>query len=157
MRPLHFRWRYIALPLVILVVSVTMAAIFYARLPADLAYHFTDGSPDRWMHRAFFLAWMLVPQFLFAGLAAGIVGGVIRLAGPRQPRPGAERILGVMGNMVALPQVVLSFAMTNIFSYNAYGAQIMPLWLFTVIAMALSGIVLGTFFILTLKQTLVKR
>jgi uncharacterized membrane protein len=157
MRPLHFRWRYIALPLVILVVSVTMAAIFYARLPADLAYHFTDGSPDRWMPGALFLAWMLVPQFLLAALAAGIVLGVIRLAGPRQSRPGAERILGVMGNMVALPQVVLSFAMANIFSYNAYGAQIMPLWLFTVIIMALSGIVLGIFFLLALKQTLVKR
>lgn len=158
MRLLTFRWRYVALPLSILVLSLVMAAFFYPRLPTDLAYHFTDGAPDRWMSRAAFLAWMLLPQLFLLLLAAGIVWGVLRLARRwRQAKKSAEGILIIMGNMVALPQVILSFAMLDVFSYNAYGAQIMPLWIFTLIVMVLGGIVLGIFFILAIRQTLASK
>ncbi len=157
MRPLHFRWKYIALPLGILGLSAAMAAFFYPRLPAALAYHFAAGAPDRWMDRASFLAWMLVPQFLLAGLAGGVIRGMLALARRAQPEKTPEGILLVMGNMIALPQAILSFAMLNVFSYNAYGAQIMPLWLFALIVMALGGGALGVFFILAMRQTLLRK
>jgi uncharacterized membrane protein len=158
MRLLIFRWRYIVLPLSILALSLLIAAFFYPRLPADLACHFTDGAPDRWLSRSSFLAWMLVPQLFLSALAAGIVWGVLGLSRRwQQSKKSTGSILIIMGNMVALPQVILSFAMLNIFSYNAYGAQIMPLWIFTLIVMVLGGIALVIFFILAIRKTLVSR
>ena len=57
-----------------------------------------------------------------------------------------------MGNMVALPQIILSFAMLDIFSYNAYQTRIMPLWIFALIVMVLGGIVLGVFFFSVIRR-----
>jgi len=60
----------------------------------------------------------------------------------------ARKILSLMGNMVALPQIILGFAMLDIFLYNAYQIDIMPLWIFAVIVLVLGGIILGVFFII---------
>ncbi len=57
-----------------------------------------------------------------------------------------------MGNMVALPQIILCFAMLDIFSYNSYQIHIMPLWVFALIIMGLGGIILGVFFIRAIQQ-----
>ncbi len=57
-----------------------------------------------------------------------------------------------MGNMIALPQIILGFAMLRIFIYNSYQIQIMPLWTFALIIMVLGGIILGIFFIRAIKQ-----
>ena len=53
-----------------------------------------------------------------------------------------------MGNMVALPQIILGFAMLDIFLYNAYQIDILPLWIFALIVLVLGGIILGVFFII---------
>ena len=57
-----------------------------------------------------------------------------------------------MGNMVALPQIILCFAMLDIFSYNSYQMHIMPLWVFALIIMGLGGIILGIFFIRAIRR-----
>jgi len=62
-----------------------------------------------------------------------------------------------MGNMVALPQLVLTFAMLAIFSYNSYGIYLMPLWIFALIVMGLGGIILGAVFFLALQQALTRK
>ena len=153
---IRFRWRYIALPLVFLALSIALAACFYPRLPEDLAYHFKDGLPDRWLGRGAAVAWLLVPQFLLTGLGAAVVLGVMKLGNRFQPATDkrTETMLLLMGNMVALPQMVLAFAMLAIFSYNSYGIYLMPLWVFALIVMGLGGIVLGIVFFLALRQAL---
>ena len=156
---ISFRWKYIALPLVFLLLSIGLAIYFYPRLPGEIAYHFKDGLPDRWLSRGVATAWLLVPQFLLTGLGAAIVMGIIRLGKHFQPTTDkrAETMLLLIGNMVALPQLVLAFAMLAIFSYNSYGIYLMPLWVFALIVMGLGGIILGAFFFLAIRQILARK
>ena len=156
---ISFRWKYIALPLVFLLLSIGLAIYFSPRLPDEIAYHFKDGLPDRWLSRGVATAWLLVPQFLLTGLGAAIVMGIIRLGKHLQPTANkrAETMLLLIGNMVALPQLVLAFAMLAIFSYNSYGIYLMPLWVFALIVMGLGGIILGVFFFLAIRQILARK
>jgi len=80
-----FRWRYIALPIAVLLLSLILTAYFYHLLPNEVAYHFTDGAPDRWLGRGAIIAGMLTPQFLFALLAGAIVRGITKLGRRSQP------------------------------------------------------------------------
>ncbi len=156
---ISFRWKYIALPLAFLLVSVGLAIYFFPRLPDEIAYHFKDGLPDRWLSRGVATAWLLVPQFLLTGLGAAIVMGIIRLGKHFQPTTDkrAETMLLLIGNMIALPQIILAFAMLAIFSYNSYGIYLMPLWGFALIVMGLGGIILGAFFFLAIRQILARK
>ncbi len=149
---LAFHWSYTILPVVIFLLSIILTAYFYHLLPAEVAYHFkSDGSPDRWLNRVMIILWMLLPQLFLILLAGAITWGITRLnALFKQPESTwikPESILLLMGNMVALPQIILCFAMIDIFSYNSYQIHIMPLWVFALIIMGLGGIILGIFFI----------
>ena len=106
------------------------------------------------MNRGAIIAWMLTPQFLFALLAGVIVWGITKLSSRFQPTAShrVENILSIMGNMIALPQIVLGFAMLDIFSYNSYQIHLMPLWIFALIVMGLGGIILGISFALAIRR-----
>jgi len=154
---LSFRWNYIVLPVLVLLLSLALVAGFYTRLPAEVAYHFnTDGSPDGWLSREAAILWMVVPQVLLTLLAAAIPWGVARIGiltgqkGVTGVRP--ETILSLMGNMVALPQFILCFALADIFSYNSYQRHIMPLWVFAIVIAGLGAIILTLFFILAFRR-----
>lgn len=153
---LAFRWSYIILPVVILLLSIILAAYFYHQLPAEVAYHFKpDGSADRWLSRGVAMVWLLTPQFCLALLAGAIVWGITKLGIlSRQTednlRPGT--ILSLMGNIIGLPQLIICFAMLDIFSYNSYQTHIMPIWIFALIVMGLGSIILGIFFILAIRR-----
>ena len=154
---LSFHWSYIILPLAILALAIILTAYFYHQLPTEAAYHFKlDGSPDRWLGRGMVTIWLLVPQLLLTLVAAAITCGITKLGIlPRQPESAwikPEGMLSLMGNMVALPQIILCFAMLDIFSYNAYQMHIMPLWVFALVIMGLGAIILGIFFILAIRR-----
>jgi uncharacterized membrane protein len=149
---LAFRWSYIILPLVVLLLTIILAAYFYHLLPLQVGYHFkADGSPDKWSGRGMLLLAVLLPQFLFALLAVGIAFGITKLGVILQSgQPVSSKVgslISLMSNMVALPQIFLCFAMLDIFSYNAYQIHLLPLWAFALIVMLVGGIVLGIFFI----------
>jgi len=63
-----------------------------------------------------------------------------------------DTIAIAMGNMLALPQAILFFAMLDIFSYNAYEIRILPLWAIALIIMALGAVILGIFFVRSIRQ-----
>jgi uncharacterized membrane protein len=153
---LSFRWKYVALPVGVLAISLLLAIVFYSRLPEEAAYHFTDGTPDKWLDREALIAWGILPQFFLTLLSFGIVWVTLRISSHfRQPAgEWLGSLLTLMGNMVALPQIVLSFAMLDIFSYNAYGKHLMPLWLFALIVMALGAVVLGILFTIAIRRVL---
>jgi uncharacterized membrane protein len=148
-----FRWTFIVLPVVLLVISLILTAVFYHQLPAQLAYHFQDDSPDKWLSRSAFITWLLIPQVFFT-LLAFIVVRVILLSARYWPVENTpmKRILPVMGNMVALPQIILAFTMLDIFLYNAYQTKLVPVWVFAIVIMVLGVIVLGMFFIQTIRH-----
>ena len=153
-----FRWRYIALPLVVLILTVAMVGYFYRLLPPEVAYHFqSDGSPDQWLNRSTIVLWALLPQFFLTILAGAITWGLTKLGSVSSDVAAIMaklgRLLLVMGNMVAIPQVILCFAMLDIFSYNSYQVHILPLWVFALIVMVVGAIVLTVFFFQTVRQT----
>jgi len=154
---LPFRWSYIILPLAILSLSIMLAVYFYLRLSPEVAYRFKlDGSPDSWLSREMITLWLLAPQLLLSLVAGGVTWGATKL-GVLFRQPGSawikpERILSLMGNMMALPQIILCFAMFDIFSYNSYQIHLLPLWLFALIIMGLGGIILGLVFIQAIRR-----
>ena len=149
---LPFRWTYIILPLTVLLLSIILTAYFYHLLPAEVAYHFEpDGSPDKWLNRGMIIIWAITPQVFLVLLAGVITWGISRVNTPYQQIESnwlkSGRMLLLIGNMIALPQIILCFAMFDIFRYNSYQTHIMPLWVFVLIIVALGSIILGTFFI----------
>ena len=144
---LPFRLNYIILPVAILLLSIILSAFFYRLLPADVAYHFQlNGTPDRWLSRGMAMAWVLMPQIFLALLAWVLVWVITKLrifsmqTGSTWIKP--EGILPVMGNMIALAQLVIFFAMLDIFSYNSYQVHIMPMWVSVLIILGIATIAL---------------
>ena len=153
---LTFKWKYILLPMAILLVSIILAIIFYPQLTDEVAYRFnTDGSAKSWLSREIFTLFMLLPQFLLALTTSAMIWGVTKLSLKflQADRMKPEKILLLMGNMIALPQIVLTFVMLDVFSYNIYKSHLMPVWLFALIIMLVGGIILGIFFIRTTKSS----
>ena len=115
-----------------------------------MAYRFElDGSPGGFLSRGQTILLLLTPQLLLALSAWVITWGVTRLGFLSRYRASLwfkpERVLALMGNMLAIPQVILCFATLDIFSYNAYQVHIMPLWLFALIVLVVGTIILGIF------------
>ncbi|MFH1003180.1 MAG: DUF1648 domain-containing protein, partial [Chloroflexota bacterium] len=155
---LPLRWQYLAAPVAIFILAVIMAVYFYPKLPAATAYHFTrDGTPDRWLGRPLVMVWALALQLVLALLAYTIVRGITSLnlfSRPAATAISPGKVLFFMGNIVALPQLVVGFAMLDIFSYNVYQAHLIPLWLFMLIIMGLATIGLGVFFLLIISRAI---
>ena len=155
--PLAFRWRYIVAPVSILLLSIILVIIFYGELGEEVAYRFnSDGSPDGWLSRGTILLIGLLPQFLLTLLAGITTWGIVKLSAHlvTNVTPGIklERVLLLMSNMVILPQIIICFALFDIFSYNSYQIHIMPLWVFALIIMILGAIILSVFFIQAIRQ-----
>jgi uncharacterized membrane protein len=135
---------------------VLVTAFFYARLPLSVAYQFNaDGSPYRLASRNTVVL-LLLPQVFFTLLAAGmvwVVGKVLTmLKAPQSSIAKSATILPLMGNMVALPQALLCFAMLDIFSYNSYQVHLLPLWASAFVVIVVGGIVLVVFFIRAIRD-----
>ena len=139
------------MPLIIFFLTIILTVYFYHLLPDEVAYHFkSDGSPDKWLSRGAITLWAVVPQLLLTLLAGAASWGMAKLnvlfKQPDSPGVKSESIMLLMGNMVGLPQIILCFAMLDIFSYNTYQIHIMPLWVFALIVMVLGSVILGIFF-----------
>ncbi|MBA7647736.1 hypothetical protein ES703_55515 [subsurface metagenome] len=106
------------------------------------------------MSRGATIAWMLIPQFFLALLATAIVWGTTKFSirFRQAESSGIKKVLSIMGNMVALPQIILCFAMLDIFSYNSYQIHLIPLWVFALIVMVLGGIILGVIFLQAIRR-----
>lgn len=151
---LAFRWVYIILPVILLIIAGIIAAIFYGQLSADVAYHFVNGTGDRWLGREAITAWMVIPHAVCVLLSFIIVRTVLASTShfPVEGTP-IKSIIPVMGNMAALLQVILVFAELDIFLYNIYEIKLMPLWLFSLIFLVLAAAALGVFFIMIIRRT----
>ena len=158
MKSLPFRWNYITLPVAIFLLSILLSALFYHQLPARLAVHFElDGTPDRWLSREMTMVFVLTPQLLLTLLAGAITWGITRLTTlfrqiEENARIKPESIVSLMGNMIALPQLIICFAMIYIFSYNAYQVHVVPIWVLLLIIIGLTTIAMGLFFVFAMAK-----
>ena len=150
----RFRWTYVIVPVALFLLSIVLAASFYPFLSDEIAYHFQNDIPDRTMSRGTFIGWMVLPQVFFAILSIVVVRIVMLTSRylPERNSPLPD-ILPLMGNIIALPQVVIIFAMLSFFLYNAYEIRLISIWIFTLIVMVAGLIVLGIFFIRAIRQS----
>jgi hypothetical protein len=97
---------------------------------------------------------MLFPQFFlaFIGVALSGIGSIISRRYELSDISHIRRILMAMGNMVALPQIILIFAMLDIFLYNAYEIRFLPLWIIILIVLLIGTVILVIFFLRTLRH-----
>lgn len=148
-----FRWKYIILPAAFLLISIVLAACFFPSLSSDVAYHFSGDTPDRYISRGAFIAWTLIPQLLFILLAVGIVR-LISLTARHFPPEGSplDDILVIMGNIWALPQLVIIYAMIDFFLYNVYHTQLIALWIIVVIILVVGAIALVILFMRAIRR-----
>jgi hypothetical protein len=154
---LRFHWRYVALPLVILVLTIALVSFFYNLLPSEVVYRSgPDDSSGEAVARGLIILWTLLPQFLLTLFALATAWGTTKLGPAFKQMEGfgisLDTIALAMGNMIALPQAILFFAMLNIFSYNSYEFRVLPLWVIALLVMGLGAIILGIFFIRTIRQ-----
>ena len=152
-----FRLQYVILPLAIFLLSAAITVWFYPRLPAELAYNFKlSTAPDQFFRREMAPVLMFLPQLILALPVAAITWGITRLDLTSDQtgshRTTLERTMLIIGNMVAIPQVVICFALADVFSYNAYGTHLIPLWLFGVIILGTGSVFLGILFIRALRH-----
>lgn len=131
-----------------------MAAVFYTKLPPEVYYHFSGDIPDREVSRTAIIAWLLIPQFVLMviGVAISGIGSIVSRKYKISNINNTKRLLMAMGNMVALPQIILIFAMLDIFLYNAYYIHLIPLWIIIVIVLLIGTIVLVIFFYRIIRQ-----
>jgi hypothetical protein len=141
------------LPLIFFLLSIIVAGIFWPQLPAEMAYHFQADSPDKMMSSGAFIAWMLIPHVFFLLVAIALVRVV--MLGARYAPAGEtpfQILLPLMGNMIALPQIVLFFIMVQVILYNAYQFKFIPLWLTSLIILVLGAIFLVIVFIRLVRR-----
>jgi len=140
--PLPFRWQYILLPAIFLIISVILTIYFSGKLPFQIAYHFeSDGTPDQWAIKQFFIAIALGIQFILLLISFFIVMGVRRnrfFTSTNEAGIKPETMITLMGNLPALIQLILLFEMGDVFSYNALHRHIFPQWLFLIIFLVLA-------------------
>ena len=157
-RKISFRLKYIILPICVLLLSVAFSLYFFRLMPDEIAYRFTvDGEPDGRAGRGLITSLLLGAQLLIVLIAWGITLITSRLRFIHQQSSSLwlkpNRLPLVMGNMLVIPQLILSFTLLDILSYNAYESHIMPLWLFIVIVAAIGAIVLGVILIPVVLKT----
>jgi nitrogen fixation-related uncharacterized protein len=144
-----FRWNHILLPLSILVLSIIIAFVFYGKLPDQVV------TRNTLVNRGVIMIWAILPQILLTLMSVTIAWGTskIHLLIPEN-EPGAiriETVMAVMSNMVAIPQLILFFVMLDIFTFNAFEKHISFLWAFTLSIILIGLVILGVFFIRTIR------
>jgi uncharacterized membrane protein len=146
MARLSFRWSYIIAPVIMFLLSLAIFACFFHLLPAQVAVRFeSDGTPNAWIGRGATMLWMLLPQLLLVLVAAGIAWGATKLDaiwGWARGGVKAGRIVSFMGNIIALPQLIILFAMLDILGYNAYQTHLLPMWIVWLVILGLATIAL---------------
>ena len=155
---LSLRWSYIIVPVVIFFLSVILSVYFYLQLPDEVACRFKlDGSPDKWLGREMTMVWLVIPQFLLTLLGGAIAWGMTKLSNLFSQIEDLwikqERVLSFMGNIVALPQLIIGFTMLDIFSYNLYQIHIMPMWVFLLMILGLATVGLGLLVVFAIVKT----
>jgi len=158
-KPTPFRLKYVALPVAVLLLAAVMVAWLYGRLPDAPALNFdADAAGSDFTTRGGLLLWALLPQALLALLSFTVVWGVTRIGNLALMVSDAgmkmSMLLLLMGNMVAVPQLVLGLAMLNVFGYNVFETRLVPLLPVVLLIMAAGAVVLGVFFIRVISRAL---
>ncbi len=152
---IHVRWSYFILPLAILLVSVIITVYFYGKLPAQVVWQLNSAASPT-VSRGQIALWAIVPQVLLALLAFFIALGASRIGDLFKEASASgiqlDSVLLVMSNVVVIPQLILTFAILRIFSYNSFQTDINFVWWVSLAVILLGIILLSVFFIRALMK-----
>jgi uncharacterized membrane protein len=142
-------------PLLILLVSVIITAYFYGKLPAAVVWQLNSANSPT-ISRSQIALWAVVPQVLLTLLAVIIAYGATRISDLFKEAAASgiqlDSILMVMSNVVVIPQLILTFAMLRIFSYNSFQTDINFVWWVSLAVIIVGIILLSVFFIRALVK-----
>jgi uncharacterized membrane protein len=154
---LAFEWKYVTLPLIIFIISIIIAAMYFFQLPDEVAYRFTsDGTAESWMGKITITAIMLGVQFVIISMVILIVKAIVgfgKAIEQSSPNFNPDRFMLLIGNIAALPQLVLAVVMFDIFSFNLIDKHVLSIWLIILILAISSAVILTAFFIKAFIQT----
>jgi uncharacterized membrane protein len=160
-KPVRFRWAYLAPTLVTFALLVALVAYLYPLLPAErVATHFNIAEqPDGWMSRDGFV-------ISFLGLAALFVllDSIAVLVATREPlialgrwgsrwRLDPERGLIYAGLAFALANLIFVVVLLDVGWFNTRGAHLFSLSLLLWMLAPLIAILIGLFFLLARRET----
>jgi hypothetical protein len=154
LKPVPFRWAYVAPVLVSAALLLVLAAWLYPQLPAThLATHFdAAGNANGWMDRDGFMA-----TFLVLGAIFGLLDIAVVLWATREPLIAVDRLgdswwmspergLAFMAGLMTFLNLFLGFLLWDTAIYNLTGAHAIPasllIWIFVPI---LAAVVIGFF------------
>jgi uncharacterized membrane protein len=149
------RWIYFIFPVVLLLLTVSIVVYYYGKLPDAVAWRLNSaGSPT--ISRSRIVLWAIVPQLLLTLLAVVITYGTTKISAAFSQAADTGINLGsiliIMSNMVVIPQLVLIFAMLNIFSYNSTQTRISFIWWISLAVIIASAVLLSIFFIRLIRK-----
>jgi hypothetical protein len=151
----RLRWSYFFVPLLILLVSVIITAYFYGKLPAAVVWQLNSSNSPT-ISRSQIALWAIVPQVLLTLLAVIIAYGATRISDLFKEAAASgiqlDSILMVMSNVVVIPQLILTFAMLRIFSYNSFQTDVNFVWWVSLAVIIVGIILLSVFFIRALVK-----
>lgn len=154
---LSFEWKYITLPLIIFIISIVIAAMFFFQLPDEVAYRFTSGgAAESWMGKIPITSILLGVQFVIIAMVIIIIKAIVgfgKAIEQTSPNFNPDRFMLLIGNIAALPQLVLAVVMFDIFSFNIIDKHVLSIWVIILVLAISSAVVLTAFFIKAFIRT----
>jgi len=158
--PVPFRWRYVAPSLLIIGVTLALAAWAYPQLPSLIATRFDlEGSPRSWSSPERLMATVLGAQWLLLAVQLFLVALVTRWpwalaleeAGWPFDRP---QLLETLSGVWALVQGVIALFTADTVWYNVQGAHLFPQALLLTVAVLVVPLgILGLIVALLVRST----
>lgn len=133
--------------------SIILGILAVLQLPPVVLYNLREGAAVNSITRAAFLFWTVAPQFLFMVVALVLVRLLMLTA--RYAPPGETpllRLLPLMGNMVALPQIIIFIVLLQLFLDNAYDTGTIPVWIPAIVILAVGTIIIAVGFVRIIRR-----
>ena len=154
---LTFEWKYITLPMIIFIISIIIAAMFFFQLPDQVAYRFTSGgAAESWMGKIPLTGILLGVQFVMIVMVTIIIKAIVgfgKAIEQTSPNFHPDRFMLLIGNIAALPQLVLAVVMFDVFSFNIIDKHVLSIWAIILVLAISSAVVLTVFFIRAFIRT----
>ena len=144
MEKIRFRWLYLAFPLLIFIAAVVTSAVFYGKLPLQTGYRFSHDVAVSEASRGAVLGWGLGLQAFFTLVATMLVLLIIS-AGKKMnltQNSVIKTVLGIMGNMLGIPQIIIYYATLDIFLYNVNEKVLPETWIFGIAVLVVGGLII---------------
>jgi len=144
-----FKWTYAVLPIAAATICIVLAIIYYGQLPQSTAVQFnSDGDPTKYSSP-------LAATFICIGVAcliAVLSAWAARFIATREFLTDDARVLvkpqlliPIVGNIPAVLSVVVVYIYWDICIYNTSGHHFVAMWIFALIVIAISFVILAVF------------